>query len=646
MSVFLAVTFRLSHILKNWVCADPKKITRLVKITGGVLAFIVSPLLACYFFFNPSENLLGNHDQGMYLAAGFNIQRTGSTQIALPLLSVIPKAERSLWLQNMPVQYGRQKKAPKRYWSLVMGFVLKDQGEIAGPAIPHFPPGFPVLCASFFDAGGWNALNAENALLMLFAACWLAILVSDWVGPGFSLIVVPFLVFNPLALWSANRFYAEPLVLFFWVGLVWCLHRSKDIPVYSGLAAVFATAAACITKVDAIAMVCFLGVMIVYLRDQPAWRWSVFFAGIPAALTVATILRQQDSRYLPDTLAPLLQDPMLTAPTGLILAAAIVLILLRPKLTFLSKLPAWLPTFFALITLGLFVYFYFLRAIQGPTDRYYFGPLGKEILSYRELTLQRLSWYFPYGGFWPLAVGITFAIITLKTAPARIFLLGGVASIIFLSYDVRCNPLQPYCMRRFLPYALPLLVSGAAFLIYFLKQKTRHWPLVVAIVLLLYFDGAVGLDRQLHKSREHCGMRTNLERLASAIPADATIVISSKSPLAPLAIPLRCIFGKEIYILQFDKNNEPLIQSLRHSLLEQISGGRRLFILDTSESFSFSSGLSTRLALITKWYTEAQLGSYSEIGTSVKSTSWRCVLNEVTERKTETDRMTPIIQSE
>jgi len=626
--VFLAVAHGLICALGKWISDEPSAGKRAGRIIGGLAAFAVCPLLAGVLFFHPSENLSGNQDQGMYLAAAFNIQRTGSTKIALPVIDGLPELDRHSWLPHMPVQFGRLKHAPAHYWCLATGFVLEDQQALRGPAVPHFPQGFPVAMAALLDVGGLTALNAGNALLILCAACWLALLVSEWLGAGYSLLVVPFFVFSPLVLWCANRFYAEPLVLFFWVGLVWSLHRSEEQPILSGFAAAFATAAACITKIDALAMVGLLGLVILWSRRQPIWQRTALAACVAGALAVATVLWQQNSPYLADTLASLLGDRSLLFFSAFLFVLAATPIFYRQKFTLFSKHPLLLPVVGVVLVLGTIVYLYLIRTLLGPTDRYHYIPLGKDILSYREMTLQRFGWYFPYGGLWPLMLGLALSITKLKTLSGRVFLAGGVASLLFLSYDVRCNPLQPYCMRRFLPYAVPLLISGAVFLAHFLKEKTRYWPALLLPILVVYAVGFVRLDRELNGSNEHDGLRKNLAELASAIPNDAIVVISSKSPLALLALPLRCIWAKETFIVNFDRRDPAQLRLLHASILKQLSGDQRLLVLDTVETFSFNSGIKTQLLLAKNWSTETQPGSYTEIGTASKSVPWQCCLSE------------------
>jgi len=627
--VALAVFFRLVLTAVGWIRDETTNAKRVSKIAGGVIALIVCPLLAGILFFKPSENLAGNQDQGMYQAAACNIQRTGSTKITLPLLDALPESERPMWLPHMPVQFGRLKQAPAQYWCLAAGFVLEDQKALRGPASPHFPQGFPVVMASFLDVGGLAALNAANALFILCAACWLALLVSEWLGLGYGLLIIPFFVFNPLAIWSANRFYAEPLILFFWIGLIWSLHRTKEFPILSGVAAAFATAAACVAKIDALAMVGLLGFVILWHRSQLIWQRTALASSVVAALAVAFVLRQQNSPYLADTLASILGDRPLLVSSALLLVLAISSAFFRPKFVLFSKRPLLLPVIAVVLVLGTIIYLYFIRPLNGPTDRYYYIPLGREILSYRELTLQRLGWYFPYFGLWPLMLGLALSVAQIKTLSIRVFLVGGVVSLLFLAYDVRCNPLQPYCMRRFLPYALPLLLSGIAFTAHYVKAKTRFWPVVALPVVAVYLIGFINLDRELHSSHEHGGMRANLDELARAIPNDSIVVISSRSPLAQLALPLRCIWAKETFILNVDKRTPGQLRLLQESLLKQLGGPQRLFVLDTAETFPFNPGGKPQLVLATKWSTETQPGSYTEIGAAVRSVPWRCCLSEL-----------------
>lgn len=593
-------------------------------VMGGTLGLVVGR------YSHPSENLLGNHDQGMYVAAAVQTARTGSPSLSTSDLEELNRDKRKLWLQQQPAQTGRQNGLPPLYWGLPTGYFLADQQTLEGPAWPHFPPGFPTWLATLADTGGPVLLLGSNLLLTIIAACWLALLACEWFGVGAGLAAFPLFLLNPLVLWSANRHYAEPLLLVLWLGIVWHLTRRATAPVLTGIAVALGLAAACLTKIDALALLPLLGGFAVLGRTGPSWRYSLFAAALVAGSLAAWVLWARGAPYFGDTLRAISSDRTPLFVIGGVFLLVAMAVGFPPVRKWLSANPS--PWLFGLVVVGVFVTlmaFRFVRARGGATDEFFYFPLGGAIPSYRELTLQRLDWYWPVFGVWPLLAVLGYIALHVRESTIRVFLLAGAASLLFLAYDVRCNPRQPYCMRRFIPYVLPMLALGGGAAVTLAARRSHALGAGAVLLGLVYVHGYAGVNEALHRLPEHGGMWQHLEHVAAFIPPETTVVIADRSPLQPLALPLRCIFGRKTWVIRFDKRDPELQSELHDSLVTVAAHGRGVWLLDGSEVFALNLPHPARNRAVLFWRTAWQPGSYLTLDPGVKTVEWRCALNEL-----------------
>jgi hypothetical protein len=76
--------FLLQHNSQGRLTRISSRKTKLLTIFP-VLTLILAHIFILKYNVSPSENLLGNHDQGMYVAAASNLKTSGSHAMALPI---------------------------------------------------------------------------------------------------------------------------------------------------------------------------------------------------------------------------------------------------------------------------------------------------------------------------------------------------------------------------------------------------------------------------------------------------------------------------------------------------------------------------------------------------------------------------------
>lgn len=581
----------------------------------------------------PAENVLGNHDQGMYVSAAFQIQRTGGTAISSPGLDAVPLEDRERWLRFDPVQFTRQEREARRYWSLGPGFVLEDQANKRGATHPHFPTGFPVFLAALAEFGGWPAVIYGNVMLTAMAGVLLMALAMRWFAPWVAVLAFPLFLFQPLVFWSANHLYAEPLIMVLWLGSVWALAEADKMPTGSGVVAGLCGVAALAVKVDAVgALMLMIGAG--FLMRQ-SWRW---WAGFLAALGIGgvamgTSMSRSGVHYLGDTLGaigsavPTWAWIPLGVATGLMAVPRV-----RAEIGRVIRHPRGVAVGVSGVVV-MFALLYVARPWLSERDLFYFEPAADWIPSYREETLRRLSWYWPWGGVLPLlAAGCVWFVRTQNRAARWLLLVGG-AAVIFFAYDLRCNPLQPYAMRRFLPYGIPALCLSACAIAHWLGRLPwdRKSALAVIAWVVPALAGQVMVTAKIHRIAEHKGGFSAVERLAGDIPDGSVVLVSTGSPLAALSIPLRCIWGHEVYQIRFDKNDRVLARRLEEGVGAWHNAGRQVVVLDASARFRFNTRFTLTPLATRTWELEALPGSYTDLDSEMRRTRWRSVVSVLNE---------------
>lgn len=579
----------------------------------------------------PAENILGNHDQGMYVAAAFQIQRTGGTAIMNPGLDAIELADRESWLRHDPVQFTRQEREARRYWSLGPGFVLEDQGDKTGVAYPHFPAGYPVFLAALAKSGGWPAVMHGNLALTLMAALLMTGLALRWLGPWAALFLFPLFLFQPLVFWSANHLYAEPLLLLLWLSCLMLIGEADRMPGLAGAALGAGMAAAAAVKIDALGALPLVVVTGIWIRLASRW-WAGFLTTLGAGGALIGIsMSRSGLYYLMDTSAAIIGGIPLSAwiiPP--LLAAVIFLVPSRARLA-----PGrWLRHPLAArigagsVALAL-IFLYAVRPLGVERDTFYFEPSGDWIPSYREDTLRRLDWYWPWGGVLPLLLAGCVWFVRTQDRTLKLLLLVGGASVVFLAYDLRCNPLQPYAMRRFLPYGVPVLCLSTVAIAHWLGGV--RWKLPAALMVTAWsvpvLAGQMMVGAKIQKIAEHKGGFAAVEQLAKDIPETSVVLISTQSPLAALTIPLRCIWGREVYQIHFDKNDRALSERLTQGVRALHAAGREVVVVDSSARFRFNTPFTLAPLATHSWQLELQPGSYTHLDPTVRSTRWRAVVS-------------------
>jgi len=513
---------------------------------------------------NPSENILGGNDEGIYAITAANLARTGRYRLHATLLPTLP-AKLVPWVtKKMPRMANRTAKPPPRYPAYHVCLFVDE--ATTGTLTSQFPVGFPALLASAHALFGFGGQRLVNPLLLLIAACIAGRLVTSWMGPVAGSAAFVLWLWFPLQAWAGNTRYAELLLQVFWLLTLQGVAERETRPAWAGCLAGLALGVSLSVKIDALPVMAIAAAVLVMVGDHRESVFPrVFLAALFASATCSFAILWQDNRaYAWDTLRSIGETNRRALLCAAVLGVSFILIWLTGRSRgWWTKVRAFLPQpewwlKYALITGGMVLALYACLVRSGPAapDSFYYWPQGATIRSFREDTFIRLVWYWQPWGLGIAVMGI-FAVIRRADKIWQWLALGiGALFLIAFSYDIRNNPIQPYAFRRFLPYAVPLMIVGAAASGGWLTPRWvrgRIFPTIALTIALML--GFRPINERLNHRTEYPGLIEQLARLAGHVPDRAVVLISSDSPAVRLASALEFCFGKPCLILRIPSYN-------------------------------------------------------------------------------------------
>ena len=547
--------------------AGSKRIFTVAKVAASVLIAILSATFFLWYWARPSEDIVGHEDEGRYVISGIYLANTHSFPMAADLKPVQPVRQ---WLLANKASMSQRGAAKDDFYpAYSVGFYLdKNNDEV----IERFPPGYTVLLASAYNTGGWWLMQRINWISLLVGAGLFALFAREAGSRWAAAIAGLVLLFNPLTGWVANHFYAETFLIQFWLMALIAWQHRKEYPRLGGLVAGLSLGCSLLLKIDALPLMVLPIIAACFLLRK---RDSFLLAAVLSYFTVATAHALLTYHFFPfyyrDTIAAFFHSQGLMVAVPLIVGVLLMFVLARWN-ALRTKIAAH-PEAIRYGLAGLFVlaaaWFYWIRPHVGTPDTFYYLLRDQFIRSYREETFLRLGWYWTPFGVFLFSAGIAYALATTKRSIQWIFLIIGIVSLFALSYDIRCKPPQPYCMRRLIPYAMPITAWGFFMLstipfgsvLAFFRIKIselnarRIWLAIyttVGVILIALFCQ--------HRNRyEKCptdkGLYAATMNVAKSLPDDVIYLTAANTMTADLAPFLRFVAGKKVFVVTPDENS-------------------------------------------------------------------------------------------
>ena len=561
---------------------------------------LIVVVIAGIFYHHPSKRLLGQTDVSSYLFSGLAFARGEGFGPRKTILNDLPSAVRDCVVKmNLPL--GLRDTSPTFQQK---PFYLEWQVSEQSPAdlVPRFPPGFPVALAAGYKLAGWKGALAVNGVIMVLAGVLVTYLAGRVAGPLAGVFAAGLWAVFPLNLWIANTTLAEPLVLLLGLTAVFSWVRSRESqslgwPIVMGVCVGLAP----VVKLDAIPWAMLpLGYAWENRHRGIVRAGTPIWAAVPCLLFSGAVLLSAQSAYATESLAGLIRQPVIWWGIGLGVVALILTVVLIRRWRLFEKTdraanpsepstlkglwasPRLKPMIYAAIVAG-FGFFFFVRPWWAGADQIYWAPWGKIAPSFRELSLLRISWYFPVLGLWTAMLSLTAAALWGRETWIRLTASIGVAVLLFLSYDCINFPIQPFATRRFLPQVLPLLLialAGAGEW-WRLKPKMARWG-SVGMGLLAVYTIAVGiyLDTRMNSRADGDGLLDKVRALADMIGPNGIVVLRQSSPFIEIAPLLAFGFERDVLPLRIRDRQE--MESVAKYLKEKENTGRTIWVWSTN----------------------------------------------------------------
>ena len=596
--------FLVLLLIFSWGCLF-QHIYKTIKPSGHffLYALLLTTTSALFVFayakwcLNPSENILAAFDSGMYFTAAAHISNEGSHIMQANWPSHAPESLKEWWLGQNPAEAQRRDGSPPKYWNFVVGYFFLDQHERSGAIAIPFPNGHPTLLASALTVGGPRLAFHLNTIIHFTASALFGLLAIQFLKKAQAGIAALLMLFFPLSVWSANHLYAEPLLILAWLSSILAWSYRDKMPGIAGILTSVGPGLGLLIKIDALLGALSLILLLFEFRKRTRFAWSAVASFATCAIWATYSNTSFTGNYIKDTIyalwetSPMFQYPKITTFILLFLILIVLTVINRKPIGKYLRASQKIHSFtgdrnlvlkcIPWILMAIFAYLYFIRPNPICPDTFVFTASGKEIRSYREDTFLRLSWFFSPIVLWISLIGSSLMILRIKKS-WQIALYGcGLFCLLFFAYDIRCNPTQPYCMRRFATYTNPLLllgiVSGLTTLFEYKKMKATAFLLTPLLILTtaLFFTKGV----KIHKVSEMEGLYSEVNALAQKLPDDGILLIPKRSFLSNFSALLRFVFGKEVFNVESDKNSDDYILAMQAYLS---TSPKPVYLLSTS----------------------------------------------------------------
>lgn len=550
----------------------------------AVVALIAAHLFTLSYNSSPSENLLGNHDQGMYLAAASHLKMEGSHAMLTD------------WIRQSPVEYKRfltkeispslktESPSEKTNTGTQAGFYLMD--DVGSSQYIQFPPGYPTLLAIFWSLGEYGLVVHSNGILCLVCGLMLVAVCRNFIGRTGALATWLLFLFCPLTLWSANHLYAEPALLLLWLIALWALSCSKEHRVLSAILASLSIGVAFLVKIDALPLFILPLAYAAFVCNDNSLRFRASFLilSIVASLLATGFYLHYSKPYFDFTLSGVFSGRLflVIAFTALIVATASSIPKIRARVYGWIKANSQLLRYSLAVLTGLILIdFYCVLSHVAEPHRVFSDESGKGIESLREQTFYRLGWYLTPPGLALASAGLIAALIK-RIHPVRLAFTGiATLFLLYYSYDIHCTPYQPYAMRRLFPFVVPALCFGIPFLIQSLPVKLcspKMRGLIILLITAILVPQFQQINQKLIIREDYKGLYQHLSTVSQELPEDERILINGKGKAYIYAASLRYIFERECILVYPDYRDRKY-----HELMDYLTdnGNQPIYMLST-----------------------------------------------------------------
>jgi hypothetical protein len=510
----------------------------------------------------------------------------------------LPKSLFPWVVKQEPAMANRTAKPPPLHPRYHACLLITDQAR--GQVASQFPPGFPVLLGAAYASGGYTARSAVNVLLVLASAFLASLLMAQWQGAVAGIATFLCFLWFPLEIWIGNSLFSEPLLQFFWLLQLFAWTEREPSPLAAGILAGLTAGLASAVKIDAFPVEFVLLAATLLFKGPRTFKVAFLASFLPAAGIAGLLGWQYNRPYWQDTLQALIETNHKAMMAAAFLAGAGVVVLFVVR-RFCQRHPeaetysakARRGFLFALTGAGIILaaYAWWIRPNPAHPDSFYYWPAKEIIRSYREETFARLAWYWQP---WGLALAVAGSIALFwrsKTIWQWLFLSVGALFLISFCYDLRNNPIQPYAMRRFMPYAMPFLLMGCGWAVagLFAIRHSSVVSKVLAVALAgLVLGGFWPINERLNSASDYTGLRSNLSSLAAKIPANAVLLTPEQSPLSHLASPLEFVYERPCLRLSVDARSPAFVTAFTQALIQWQKAGRQVFLLSGRANDTFT----------------------------------------------------------
>jgi hypothetical protein len=236
-----------------------------------------------------------------------------------------------------------------------------------------------------------------------------------------------------------------------------------------------------------------------------------------------------------------------------------------------------------------------------------------------------MGWYWQPLGLVLATCGTAALVWRLKTWWHFLFWGLGMMALAYFCYDLRNNPAQPFAMRRFTPFALPVMVAGVSAFPWFGNSRKGAFALITATAAVLV--GFAPINARINSSPDYSGSIQYLDSLARQIPSNAIVLIRAESSLSNFGIPLLLVHHRACLLVSPPQNDPHYTSIMSRAISAWTHSGHPVFLLTDSplaQLSLFNIGWSQKSE--DHFDTMNSRSANSQVGNHLSRISWNYIL--------------------
>ncbi|MDP3981527.1 MAG: hypothetical protein Q8Q33_08960 [Chlamydiota bacterium] len=541
-----------------------------IKISDVILLFLLCTA-SIFFYFPPSEYILGGWDPGVYLITGINIVKHGAINFSDALLSHFNSIDKEIFLSR---GFGLTELYP----------AMRVAHETV--VLPQFSHMYPVLLGWVYGLMGIKGSMALNSIIGIISIPAIYLLCRLFTNARIALIGPLLLFLNPLQIWMVRFQNSEMLTqLGFILGFYFLFASSRNISgnwtsqeIKKWAYITHILSALCLW-ISLLARYDFLLVIVplyaftictISMKDNfsssrnAKLLWLIlitlsFIHMIVHQNVIATLYKPLSRIFVPASLSVIIFSIMI---------AVIIYFMGSKLLNIWHKIENFTRWLIALSIITIFIYAVFFR-------------VNHIELGWERFNVLNLATFLTWPVMILALIGICGTILFSKRYEQQFFILLGTSITILICINKHIDPFYLWGARRFIPVVIPFLIVSSVIGIYYLNKMFQNSKIFVFVIIFIVGSNIMLTHRsrsELVGYRDYQGITDFFKNLSTKLP-ETDLLITQERGIAEILH-----YYYDVPAVYLRNPNPEKLAKLEETIKQRLQSGQNILILTQNRS--------------------------------------------------------------